>query len=735
MIDMLESPRELHELLTFMRDGVLAAHDQAEACGDWSLTSQKNQVMCYANETEPPRPNQFGRPRRQLWTHVAAQEFTGVSPRMHDEFMLQYQLPIVSKYGLVSYGCCENLTRKISMLRQIPNLRMIAVAPSADIARCAQQIQTDYVFSWRPNPSRMVCNGFNPEQVRLELRQGLELAQGCRVHILLKDVETVEHDLNRLADWVAVVRQASEPFKAQENPMPNLTEKDLDQLCRDACEMIGFKSGATVAYDMAGYDRMERIQVVPGSLRPKDYAAQPARPLPAEARFDVQPYPARIAGFQRRAIFGPDEIGRQIGSRSIAWNDGLGNGLYESLRIDRKYGLKHVLEAPILGVPLPYLPEEMPAFRQAYASEIKRFLADLEEIEPVYGGPLARSGERLMVLWCPHYPLSLFAEAYARNPAGVEADLLEQIGRSDVPVRPQTRPERAALARFLALVRRRHGQVTEIQAEMLRQAMGPGLQIAANPHELPPLDMALQGQVFDYPAVAIRPLLVEDDVMLRHYLAYFSQYFHDLAGKAPLISVRMNLSAASPRFIPTPNLIRHWYDQAVRHGAGAFYFWTRDYPYADDPAVYDGPMPGNPDPSVLAKERWQAVIDQLGLLAGRQRFVPPAPEVCILAPEDAALMFREDWRRLYATFSAFAEARIQAGFLSDRAICSGGVPAGVRLLAAPALEFVSPALRAGLEAFSARGGTLLLANQDVSDQAGQPASALAGARVLDAALV
>ena len=70
-----------------------------------------------------------------------------------EEFLLRYQLPILEKFGLVSYGCCEDLTRKIDMLRRIPNLRRIGIAPAADVAKCAEQIGRDYVLSYRPSPT------------------------------------------------------------------------------------------------------------------------------------------------------------------------------------------------------------------------------------------------------------------------------------------------------------------------------------------------------------------------------------------------------------------------------------------------------------------------------------------------------------------------------------------------------------------------------------------------------
>ena len=132
---------------------------------------------------------------------------------MHDEFLLQYQLPILEKFGLIAYGCCENLTHKIALLRKIPNLRIIAAAPTADLRRCAEQIGTDYVISWRPNPSAMVCCGWDEARIRRILREGLEAAKGCHLIIHLKDIETLEGDLSRLARWTKLVRRLADDFQ------------------------------------------------------------------------------------------------------------------------------------------------------------------------------------------------------------------------------------------------------------------------------------------------------------------------------------------------------------------------------------------------------------------------------------------------------------------------------------------------------------------------------------------
>jgi len=212
MWDMIDEAAFLHELLAFMRDGVLKAQAEAEEAGDWRLADHENQAMAYAEELADPRANSAPVRRRELWYFAAAQELTLVSPEMHDEFMLRYQLPIIEHFGLVAYGCCEDLTRKIDILRKIPNLRRIAVTPRADVAACAEQIGTDYVLSWRPNPAEMVCCGFSPERIRKVVTDALEASKGCHVDITLKDIQTVENDLGRLRRWVEIVRAVSDHY-------------------------------------------------------------------------------------------------------------------------------------------------------------------------------------------------------------------------------------------------------------------------------------------------------------------------------------------------------------------------------------------------------------------------------------------------------------------------------------------------------------------------------------------
>ncbi len=215
MWDMMDRPAWLHRLLARMRDGILRTHEEAERAGDWMLSSHQNQAMPYAEELPDPAPSGPLAPiptsvtRDRLWVFLASQETTAVGPKLFEEFMLRYQIPIMAPFGLVAYGCCEDLTRKIDLLRQIPNLRRIAVSPMADVAKCAALIGQDYVLSYRPSPTDMVGYGWNPDKVRELLVRDLDACGDCHVDITLKDVETVQGDPDRVRRWVDVVREVT----------------------------------------------------------------------------------------------------------------------------------------------------------------------------------------------------------------------------------------------------------------------------------------------------------------------------------------------------------------------------------------------------------------------------------------------------------------------------------------------------------------------------------------------
>jgi len=140
---------------------------------------------------------------KDTWAMSMAQMFSDVSPAMQEEFDILPLKPLLERYGLVYYGCCEPLHNKIDIVRKIDNVRKISVSPWADKELSAERIHGDYVFSAKPNPSYVAMGSFDAELIRKDLAETVDI---CRRHatpceLILKDVSTVCNDPGRLTEW------------------------------------------------------------------------------------------------------------------------------------------------------------------------------------------------------------------------------------------------------------------------------------------------------------------------------------------------------------------------------------------------------------------------------------------------------------------------------------------------------------------------------------------------------
>jgi hypothetical protein len=148
---------------------------------------------------------------KDVWGRCSAQIFAAVSPAMHDEFDLVYNQEIFGQCGLLYYGCCEPLDRKVDLLRKrFPNLRKISITPWADHERAAEAIGGDYVLAAKPNPAFVASDPFRPEPVEQEIARTLEACRrhGTTCEFVLKDISTIGGNpatLTRWADTVASV--------------------------------------------------------------------------------------------------------------------------------------------------------------------------------------------------------------------------------------------------------------------------------------------------------------------------------------------------------------------------------------------------------------------------------------------------------------------------------------------------------------------------------------------------
>jgi hypothetical protein len=213
MYDMIDHPDELHRLMAFLRDGHLAKLDYLEAKGLLSLNNDGTYVGSggFGWTQELPQPDYEGRVRtRDMWGFGESQETVGVSPQMFAEFVYPYQRPILARFGLNCYGCCEPLDARWHIVQQIPNLRRVSVSPWADHARMAEMLQGSYIYSMKPRPADLAMEAFDEYRIRAELREALRTTRDCRVEVIMKDNHTIRNDPRRVTRWVQIAREEAQ---------------------------------------------------------------------------------------------------------------------------------------------------------------------------------------------------------------------------------------------------------------------------------------------------------------------------------------------------------------------------------------------------------------------------------------------------------------------------------------------------------------------------------------------
>ena len=215
LTDLYDNPRLIHRAMEFQRDNMNRTLDQYQALGVLSINTEPEDHFLMGGNAytdQLPQPDYADSVRlNDMWAYGECQEFAGVGPEQFYEFSLQYEAPVLRRFGLVAYGCCEPLDRKFDLvIRHLPNLRLVSVSPWCDRRVAAQKLGNRYVYAWKPNPA-MLCSP-SPEWEGLEklTRETLQIARGCCVEIVMKDMHTVHRDAVRLRRWTELAMRLAQ---------------------------------------------------------------------------------------------------------------------------------------------------------------------------------------------------------------------------------------------------------------------------------------------------------------------------------------------------------------------------------------------------------------------------------------------------------------------------------------------------------------------------------------------
>ncbi len=217
MLALYDNPAGLHRLMGLLRDDFLHMLDWFENEQLLTLNNENDYIgsggIGYTVDL-PADNHQPGQPARvqDLWGLSESQETVGVSPRLFEEFIFPYQQPVIERFGLSYYGCCEPVHTRIKVIKELNNLRRVSVSPWCNQEIMAQELGQEIGFCRKPNPAIISTEAWDEEAMREDIRSTLRAAAGCRLEFAMKDVHTLNNQPWRLGRWVQLAREVSEEF-------------------------------------------------------------------------------------------------------------------------------------------------------------------------------------------------------------------------------------------------------------------------------------------------------------------------------------------------------------------------------------------------------------------------------------------------------------------------------------------------------------------------------------------
>ena len=210
LMDLVERPEFMHRIMRKLTDISLSYLDQLEDLD--LLDNNSYSLHCTPIHTDDLPGKGFNGEkvtRKDIWGRGVAQIFGSVSKQMHDEFDITYTKEVLGQCGLVYYGCCEPLDRKIDIVSKIPNLRKISITPWADVNVAAEAIGDRYVLSSKPNPSSVAVPVLDKDNLRKEIGTILDACRrnNCSCDIVLKDISTCHNRPENIFEWEQTVME------------------------------------------------------------------------------------------------------------------------------------------------------------------------------------------------------------------------------------------------------------------------------------------------------------------------------------------------------------------------------------------------------------------------------------------------------------------------------------------------------------------------------------------------
>ncbi len=216
MMDLMLYPDEVHRMMAFLRDSKLHMLDFLEKnnllADNTGGTYVGSGGFGWTSQLPQPDFNPAHVRTMDMWGFTESQETVGISPEMFEEFIFPYQLPIMERFGLNCYGCCEPLDIRWHVVQKFPRLRRVSTSPWANREKMAEFLGNNYVMSLKPSPTPLAMSSLDEASIRAEIRKDLYTTRNCNVELIMKDNHTLGNNPMNAVRWCRIAKEEAGAF-------------------------------------------------------------------------------------------------------------------------------------------------------------------------------------------------------------------------------------------------------------------------------------------------------------------------------------------------------------------------------------------------------------------------------------------------------------------------------------------------------------------------------------------
>ncbi len=153
-----------------------------------------------------------GAPLEKLWLYMDSQETAGISPAMYRDLVFPYYKELMSRFGLVSYGCCEAVHAIWDdCLSKVDNLRKVSISPWCDESIMGERLRGTGITYLRKPPATLLGmnSALDESAVTACAKKTVQAAKGCKLEIAQRDVYQIGKDISKVKRYVELFRRES----------------------------------------------------------------------------------------------------------------------------------------------------------------------------------------------------------------------------------------------------------------------------------------------------------------------------------------------------------------------------------------------------------------------------------------------------------------------------------------------------------------------------------------------